>query len=68
MDNFDLDKTKEYLAMMQDDYEVPIQLCSYKDGDFNGVAVLTNRSEIYVYSDRFNTWSKLPSLKKQNVL
>lgn len=45
--------------------EVPIQLCNYKDGDFNGVAILTNYGDIYVYSNRFFKWEKLPRFKEE---
>lgn len=39
--------------------EVPFQISNYQDGEFSGVVVLTNFSNIYMWSTRFNTWTKL---------
>lgn len=60
--------TNDIKFAVLEEEEMPIQLCSYKDGQFNGVAILTNRGDVYCWSNRFSTWTKLPKFNKEEEL
>ena len=46
--------SREYKFASVKTNEFPVQICQLEDGQFNGIAILTNYGNIYRYSNRFH--------------